>query len=294
MGDKVYTLAISVDLSCCRCRHAIQEYLCQLQRERCNRIVAIVYEDKNNVVLVSGPFDPEQLKRKLLCKFPKIINSIDIREPPKPKPPPDECKEKFMKKCLEKYEKIRECTEKCKKECEEKCWTECKKKILCKCKRKCDCKCKCKCDCDCEKKPVCPEPPKTPVCPERPKPPVCPQPPKPPVCPQPPKPPVCPQPPKPPVCPCPPMPPVCPCPPMPPVCPRPPLVVCCPRPCPCFTPWSNSFRCCSCGVECSPGMCGPGWGSGPSPWGRPQWGNCESSQPRNIICESTAPPCSIM
>ncbi|XP_078163912.1 uncharacterized protein LOC144558917 [Carex rostrata] len=264
MGDKVYTLVISVDLGCCRCRQAIQDYLCQLQGKHCNRIVAIVYDEKNNHVLVSGPFDPEQLKRKLLCKFPKIINGIDIREPPKEKPkeekpkekppPKDENKEKWLKECLEEYEEISKCIEKCKKECEEKCRIECEKKFRCKCKRKC------KCDCDCEKKK---DPPKE----EQPKQPPVTTPKEPPKDP-----------------------------PKPPMHPWPPQItmVCCPCPCPCFTPWSNNWRCCSCGVESWPGMCGPGLGSGPSHGGRPQWGKCESSQPPNIVFESSAPPCSIM
>ncbi|KAF3326756.1 formin-A-like protein [Carex littledalei] len=271
MGDKVYTLVISVDLSCWRCRQAIQDYLCQMQGKQCMRIVAIVYDEKNNAVLVSGPFDPEQLKRQLLCKFPKIINGIDIREPPKPKPPDeekpkpppkDENKEKFMKKCLEEYEEISKCIEKCKKECEEKCRTECENKFKCKCK----CKCKCDCDCDCEKKK---EPPKAPPKEQPTETPIKPPPP--------PKEPPKEQ-------------------PKPPMYPWPPQVtmVCCARPCPCLSSWSNNYRCCSCGVESWPG-CGPGWGSGPSHGGRPQWSNCESSQPPNIIFhESAEPSCSIM
>ncbi|KAF3319992.1 hypothetical protein FCM35_KLT22391 [Carex littledalei] len=276
MGDKVYLLVISVDLGCCRCRQAIQDCLCQMQLKE--RIVAIVYDEKNSVVLVSGPFNPEQLKRKLLCKLPKIIKSIDIRppkgntKPPVQKPPTDE-------NCLEECKEISKCIEKCKKECEEKCRTECENKFKCKCKRKC----KCDCDCDCEKK----------------------KPPKPPMCPSPPlvicceekcrtecenkfkckckrkcK------------CDC-----DCDCekkkPPTPPMCPSPPLVICCARPCPCLTAWSNNYRCCSCGVESWPEMRGLGSGGGPSHGGHPQWSNYESSQQSTIVFQS-AEACSIM
>ncbi|KAF3326757.1 hypothetical protein FCM35_KLT08387 [Carex littledalei] len=228
--------------------------------KQCMRILEIVYDEKNNAVLVSGPLDPEQLKRKLLCKFPKIINGIKIRPPKEnPKQPvektKDENEEKFMRNCLEEYKEISKCIEKCKKECEEKCRTECENKFKCKCKRKC----KCDCDCDCEKKKELPKEPTK----EQPK--ETPKETKPPK--EPPK---------------------------PPMYPWPPLVVCCARPCPCLTAWSNNYRCCSCGVESWPEMRGPGWGSGPSHGGRPQWSNCESSQPPNIIFQSAEPSCSIM
>lgn len=217
---------------------------------------------KNNAVRVSGTFNAEHLKRKLLCQFPKIIKCIDIIEP-KPKPKPDENKEKFMKKCEERYEEIAKCVEKCKKECEEKyregCWE----------KFNCSCKCKGKCSCDCKGK----EPPKDP-----PKEPVCPRPLPTPVCPRPPPTPVCPWPPQ-------------------------VTTVCCASPCPCFVAWSNNYQCCSCGVVSWPGWGGPGWGSGHSSGGRPPlWGcepgrppkwDCEPCRPPNIVFEST-PPCSIM
>ncbi|KAF3340685.1 formin-A-like protein [Carex littledalei] len=99
MGDKMYTLVISVDLSHWHFRQAIQEYLCMMQSED-RSIVSIVYDEKKNVVRVSGTFNPNELKRKLLSKFRDnnnniiIIKGIDIQEPKeekkddKPEPPP--------------------------------------------------------------------------------------------------------------------------------------------------------------------------------------------------------------
>jgi hypothetical protein len=121
--------------------------------------VGIVYDEKNSAVRVFGPFNPEQLKRHLLCKFPKIIIGIDIIEPPKPEPakpktpPKDPFKERFMRHCEEDYEDLVREIEKCKKECEEKFY-----------KRRCKCSCK-------DEKPKDPpkEPEKPPKEPEKPK-----------------------------------------------------------------------------------------------------------------------------
>ncbi|XP_072952265.1 uncharacterized protein [Typha angustifolia] len=88
MAEKISTLIIKVDLQCCRCYKKIKKILCQLQ-DRWN-IKDIVYDEKNNVVIVSGPFNPECLIKKLRCKDCdcKVIKDIQIKPPPKPTGPP--------------------------------------------------------------------------------------------------------------------------------------------------------------------------------------------------------------
>ena len=51
----------------------------------------IEYDEKNNKVIVKGPFDADKLSDKLCCKACKIIKEIEIVEPPPP-PPPEEPK----------------------------------------------------------------------------------------------------------------------------------------------------------------------------------------------------------
>jgi hypothetical protein len=217
-----------------------------------------MYDEKNSAVRVFGPFDPEQLKRHLLCKFPKIIKGIDIIEPPKPEPPKpktppkDPFKERYMKHCEEDYEDLAREVEKCKKECEEKFF-----------QRRCKCKCKCSCD-DKKPKDQQKEPEKTSKEPEK----TSKEPEKSPKEPEKLELPI-----------------HLLCPPQFPT-------VCCGRPCPCFEAWSNNYKCCSCGVVSWPSSCGSGWGTGPGSWGHQHLG-CEPGRSPTIVFESS-PPCIIM
>ncbi|XP_072972338.1 uncharacterized protein [Typha angustifolia] len=80
MADKVSTLILKVDLDCKCCYKKIEKILCKIQDEV--YITRISYDEKNNTVTVSGPFDPDKLSKKLRCKAGKLI--IDItRLPPK-------------------------------------------------------------------------------------------------------------------------------------------------------------------------------------------------------------------
>ncbi|XP_026660642.1 protein PYRICULARIA ORYZAE RESISTANCE 21-like isoform X2 [Phoenix dactylifera] len=88
MAEKVSKLAIKVDLGCRCCYKKIQKILCKIQ-EREN-IKTISYDEKNNTVTISGPFDPEKLSKKLRCKACKvIIDIVIVVEKPPPPPPPE-------------------------------------------------------------------------------------------------------------------------------------------------------------------------------------------------------------
>ncbi|XP_078179931.1 uncharacterized protein LOC144574000 isoform X3 [Carex rostrata] len=90
MPDKIETLILWVDLDCARCNRKIRRVIGKLQ-DRAN-IQSVVYNEKENKVIIKGPFDPEWLAKKLCCKACKIIKQYEIVEPPpptKPKPKPD-------------------------------------------------------------------------------------------------------------------------------------------------------------------------------------------------------------
>ncbi|PUZ36999.1 hypothetical protein GQ55_9G083100 [Panicum hallii var. hallii] len=97
------TIKIKVDLECCRCYTKIQKVLTRIQEKGEFCIDDIEYDEKNNKVIVTGPFDPDKLADKLCCKACKIIKEIEIVEPPpkepeppkkeEPKPPPPAPKE---------------------------------------------------------------------------------------------------------------------------------------------------------------------------------------------------------
>ncbi|XP_066348060.1 protein PYRICULARIA ORYZAE RESISTANCE 21-like [Miscanthus floridulus] len=105
------TVAITLDLGCCRCRTKIQKILCCLQ-ERCGFVFDKVEYDKDKV-LVSGPFDAMDLCCKLRCKAGCFATKIEIVAPPQPKkkkkkkkedpPPPATCKALIPYPCLYPY-----------------------------------------------------------------------------------------------------------------------------------------------------------------------------------------------
>lgn len=81
------TIIISVDLECGRCRAKIEKVLNRIQEKGEFCIDDIDFDEKNNKVKVTGPFDPDKLADKLCCKACKIIKQIEIVEPPPPPPP---------------------------------------------------------------------------------------------------------------------------------------------------------------------------------------------------------------
>ncbi|XP_039140899.1 protein PYRICULARIA ORYZAE RESISTANCE 21 [Dioscorea cayenensis subsp. rotundata] len=106
MAEKISTLILKVDLSCHLCYKKIRKVLCKLQEKE--NIRSITYDEKGNAVIISGPFDPQKLSKKLKCKACKVIKDIQIKEdkekpkekpkvidppPPKPKEDPPKPKE---------------------------------------------------------------------------------------------------------------------------------------------------------------------------------------------------------
>ncbi|XP_062214564.1 protein PYRICULARIA ORYZAE RESISTANCE 21-like [Phragmites australis] len=88
------TIIVKVDLECSRCYAKIQKVLNRIQEKGEFCIDDIEYDEKNNRVVVSGPFDAEKLADKLCCKACKIIKEIEIVEPP---PPPEPKKDEPKK-----------------------------------------------------------------------------------------------------------------------------------------------------------------------------------------------------
>ncbi|KAF3338098.1 formin-A-like protein [Carex littledalei] len=83
MAEKNSTLILKVDLECSRCRKEIGRVLFKLQGKE--NIKTISYDEKNNKVTISGPFDPERLSTKLTCRAGRVIKDIQIKEKEKPK-----------------------------------------------------------------------------------------------------------------------------------------------------------------------------------------------------------------
>ncbi|KAJ1696754.1 hypothetical protein LUZ63_005266 [Rhynchospora breviuscula] len=78
MAEKTSTLILKVDLECYRCHKKIVRLLGKLQDKE--NIKTINYDEKNNTVTISGPFDPQRLSTKLSCRAGKVIKDIQIKE----------------------------------------------------------------------------------------------------------------------------------------------------------------------------------------------------------------------
>ncbi|KAJ6800144.1 protein PYRICULARIA ORYZAE RESISTANCE 21-like [Iris pallida] len=94
------------------------QVLLELEKER---IQSIYYDEKNQTVTISGPFDPQRLTKKICCKACKVIKDIqikdnkekpkDIGEPVKAKPkdkPVEPAKEKPKEKSAAPVESKKE------------------------------------------------------------------------------------------------------------------------------------------------------------------------------------------
>ncbi|KAL5197282.1 hypothetical protein ABZP36_000794 [Zizania latifolia] len=77
MADKISTVVLSVDLECDRCYKKIRRVLCRIQ-DKAN-IKTISYDEKGNAVTVSGPFDVEEVCKKLCCKAGRVIKEMEIK-----------------------------------------------------------------------------------------------------------------------------------------------------------------------------------------------------------------------
>ncbi|CAL5344344.1 unnamed protein product [Camellia sinensis] len=83
MAEKVTTMVLKVDLQCSSCYKKIKKILCKFPEIRDQ----IYDEKKNTVTIIVVCCSPEKVRDKLCCKGGKTIKSIEIKEPPKPKPP---------------------------------------------------------------------------------------------------------------------------------------------------------------------------------------------------------------
>ncbi|KAM7525307.1 hypothetical protein LguiA_015209 [Lonicera macranthoides] len=82
MAEKVTEMLLNVDLQCSCCYKKIKKLLCKFPQIRDQ-----VYDDKQNQVIITVVCcSPEKIRDKLCCKGGKVIKSIDIKEPQKPKP----------------------------------------------------------------------------------------------------------------------------------------------------------------------------------------------------------------
>ncbi|XP_040384826.1 early nodulin-75-like [Oryza brachyantha] len=98
MAEKISTIILKVDLDCHKCYNKIRKILCCLQDQE--RITTISYDNKNNIVVVAGPFDAQRLCCRIRCKGGKVIKDVHIvdgaggkpakmvESPPPPPPPP--------------------------------------------------------------------------------------------------------------------------------------------------------------------------------------------------------------
>ncbi|KAI3990423.1 hypothetical protein MKX01_021358 [Papaver californicum] len=82
MAEKNSTIVLKVDLNCSECCKKIKKTLCRFSCEIRSQII----DKKTNTVVITGPFDPNCMARKLCCKAGKAIKSYEIILP-KPDPP---------------------------------------------------------------------------------------------------------------------------------------------------------------------------------------------------------------
>ncbi|KAL3850959.1 hypothetical protein ACJIZ3_012841 [Penstemon smallii] len=92
-AEKVTIMVLKVDLQCPCCykklRVLVDSLLVLLSgSERVGEIRDQVYDEKGNTVTITVVCcSPEKIRDKLCCKGRKVIKSIEIKDPPKPKEP---------------------------------------------------------------------------------------------------------------------------------------------------------------------------------------------------------------
>ncbi|CAD6255762.1 unnamed protein product [Miscanthus lutarioriparius] len=72
-------MVVKVDLECERCNKKIRRVLHKI-KDKMN-INAISFDEKRNLVTISGPFDAEKVRRKLCCEAGRIIKGMDVKAP---------------------------------------------------------------------------------------------------------------------------------------------------------------------------------------------------------------------
>ncbi|KAL2467070.1 Heavy metal transport/detoxification superfamily protein [Abeliophyllum distichum] len=83
MAEKKTVMVLKVDLQCPCCYKKIKKILCQIPQ-----ITDRTFDEKSNTVIITVICcSPEKIRDKLCRKGTKVIQSIEIKEPPKPKAP---------------------------------------------------------------------------------------------------------------------------------------------------------------------------------------------------------------
>ncbi|XP_047167687.1 protein PYRICULARIA ORYZAE RESISTANCE 21-like isoform X2 [Vigna umbellata] len=83
MAEKVTVMRLKVDLQCHKCYKKVKRILCKFPQIRDQ-----FYDEKHDIVTITVVCcNPEKLRDKICCKGCGTIKSIEIVEPPKPKPP---------------------------------------------------------------------------------------------------------------------------------------------------------------------------------------------------------------
>jgi len=70
------TVVMRVDLECEKCYKKIRKVLCKVQDKVSIRTIS--YDEKNNTVTVSGPFDAEEVADRLTSDAGKVITDIHV------------------------------------------------------------------------------------------------------------------------------------------------------------------------------------------------------------------------
>ncbi|GAV59853.1 HMA domain-containing protein [Cephalotus follicularis] len=85
MAEKETIMVIKVDLQCDRCYRKIKKVLCRYPQIRTQ-----IYDEKNNTVTITVVCcSPEKIKQKICRRGGDTVKGIEIKEPPKPQPPPE-------------------------------------------------------------------------------------------------------------------------------------------------------------------------------------------------------------
>ncbi|KAK4373652.1 hypothetical protein RND71_009036 [Anisodus tanguticus] len=81
--EKTTIMVLKVDLQCPCCYKKAKKILCKMPQVRDQ-----VYDEKaNTITIIVVCCSPERIRDKLCCKGGKVIKSIEIKEPAKPKAP---------------------------------------------------------------------------------------------------------------------------------------------------------------------------------------------------------------
>ncbi|KAK9091865.1 hypothetical protein Syun_026776 [Stephania yunnanensis] len=75
MAEKMSVLLLKVDLDCSKCYNRIRKTLCQLHSE----IRSQTWDTKQNIVIIAGPFDAQEMSMKIKYRAGKVVKDIEIK-----------------------------------------------------------------------------------------------------------------------------------------------------------------------------------------------------------------------